>query len=193
MASPVAHSLVGIALTAAWWLPKGGGLRGLVHHVARHPGVWFAGILLASLPDIDYLPGILAGDLNAYHHLATHSILWLALVAGGGLLLLAGFTGTVRGRMAGWVIACLGSHLLLDMLTADGRPPYGIPLAWPVSDAAFRFPVEVFGAFQKKDWQDVWQWANLMPLGREVVVTAPLVAAVLLAKQRQPHTRGEPT
>jgi len=35
------------------------------------------------------------------------------------------------------------------MLGKDTRPPIGIPLFWPVSDAACHFPVSIFSYVQK--------------------------------------------
>ncbi|MCP5488005.1 MAG: metal-dependent hydrolase [Verrucomicrobia bacterium] len=182
MASPLAHGMVGLAVTAWAWLPSGIRSRDLVSEVLRRPGLWVAGILLASLPDLDYLPGILAGDLNAYHHLATHSILWIATTGSGLLLLAWAITNRISLRVILWVMTLLASHLVIDMLTVDGRPPLGIPLVWPWSGESFQFPVLIFEGFQKKNWYDIWQWANLHVLGVELLWTLPVLVATLTIK-----------
>ena len=74
-------------------LPIGHALAGIAMRQAR-PGLFFANrwadafffIFLANLPDADFLPGILLGCPNLYHHGIFHSLgaaLAVALVGGG--------------------------------------------------------------------------------------------------------------
>jgi hypothetical protein len=39
--------------------------------------------------------------------------------------------------------AAYSSHLVIDLLGPDGRPPIGIPIFWPISDAPFISPEPV--------------------------------------------------
>ena len=56
MPSPVGHSLIGLAVGAAFWVP-----RSSWHSLARHTkpvaGILLLGVLLANAPDVDYVPG----------------------------------------------------------------------------------------------------------------------------------------
>lgn len=191
MPSPVAHSMAGLALTAALWIPSLRPGREGWRDLLGRPGLWLGAVVLACLPDLDYLPGLLAGDFNAYHHLATHSLLWAALSGTGIVLVAAAARAYWSARFALWVLLLIGSHLAMDMLTADGRAPYGIPLAWPWSWEAFQFGWQPFAAFQKKDWQDLWQWANVRVLARELALTVPFLAGVLFWKRRSTNG-GQP-
>ncbi len=48
---------------------------------------------LACLPDLDYLPGLAAGSLNAFHQQGTHSLAWVFLAA-AAVWLAAGGSGS---------------------------------------------------------------------------------------------------
>jgi membrane-bound metal-dependent hydrolase YbcI (DUF457 family) len=73
------------------------------------------------------------------------------------------------------------SHLAADLLTMDFSPPPGIPLLWPLSDARFISPVPLFVNFQKATLEQLFTAANLGPLLREVLLTAPLAAGLAAA------------
>ena len=103
MASPILHVCVGLALLNIWrpalrrGRPGGAGgppasrnsFSSPSKHVAKPTpplrplcSLWLpclAAALLACLPDIDYLPGLLVGDMNAYHQGPPHSLLVLLL------------------------------------------------------------------------------------------------------------------
>ncbi len=84
-------------------------------------------LLLANLPDLDLIAGwLFAGE--GWHRTVTHTI---------GFALLTGLAcGVAMGRWWAAVggAALVASHLLLDLLTVDTRPPAGLPLGWPFSD-----------------------------------------------------------
>ena len=78
MASPVFHGLAGAglayALAADARLPLTLSLR-------RAVPLMTGAAALACLPDLDYLPGLAAGSLNAFHQQGTHSLAWVFLAA----------------------------------------------------------------------------------------------------------------
>lgn len=98
----------------------------------------FVLILLASLiPDADFLVGILLADPNRFHAGFTHS-LGMAVVAGIVFGLISGRQHLRVGLLCGLAYA---SHVILDSLTLDGRPPLGVPLLWPLTGRHFNFPI----------------------------------------------------
>ncbi len=124
-------------------LPIGHALAGLAFQQAR-PGIFFKNnwldalcfMFLANLPDADFLPGLLLGRPNLYHHGAFHSLgAALAVAAlGAGLLRLK----THRfWRPAAMIFLVFFSHLLLDFFALDYVAPYGLPLFWPFSGRYF--------------------------------------------------------
>lgn len=81
MSSPVGHSVVGVAIGILYFLNPSGRWAPFWREI-REKWVWLlAAALLANLPDIDYVPGILAGEFNLYHHGVTHTLGWIALVS----------------------------------------------------------------------------------------------------------------
>ena len=168
MPSPVAHTLFGLVI--------GRLLKPGLTVIMAGPILLGVSVVFANLPDLDYLPGLCCGEMNAYHHGCTHSITWIALVSSGLACIWKGL-GLSGGRRV--FFSCLllaGSHLLADLFTEDTRPPYGIPLFWPVSEVRILSPVSVFPRFSKESLADLWQASNLVPLGREVAATLVICA-----------------
>jgi len=123
---------------------------------------------------LDYLPGLAVGDLNRFHQLATHSFAF-CLVASA---LAAWFFR--RTRLRAWaVFAIVHSHLLLDLLTDDVRPPIGIPLLWPFSSR----PFHIAGLLPRWEKLSVAQAlttpSNLLPAATELALGAAFVLLCL--------------
>jgi inner membrane protein len=122
MPSPIAHTLTGVAF------------------FQTRPGLFFKNkwldallfIFLANLPDADFLPGLLMGSPNLYHHGIFHSL--------GAALAVAVVMGWIfyRKQRRFWRFSAMAfslffSHLLLDFFTRDFTAPYGLPMFWPFS------------------------------------------------------------
>jgi inner membrane protein len=184
MPSPVGHSLIGLAIASACVLPRGP-LRAVFGRLRQARGPLALGVLAANAPDVDYVPGILAGDLNAFHHLHTHTLGWVAAVALGAWMAGKGI-GRMRGlRSLALVFVLLASHLAADLVTDDGRPPYGIMALWPLSDEYMISPVTVFWRLHKKDWSEFLQPHNFMAALNEAAWCLPLVAAAVVWRSRR--------
>lgn len=138
MPLPVAHSLA----------------SGIIYSSADADGGLFAwkrlllAIFIANAPDLDFLPGLLIGQPNRFHHGPTHSLTMVVIVAGiaAGVAAL-GARWPMRGRIVARDVAGTAlmvgalwfSHILLDAFTGDLLGPYGVPLLWPFSDRYFQF------------------------------------------------------
>jgi inner membrane protein len=131
---------------------------------------------LACLPDLDYLPGLLVGELNRYHQLFTHSFAFCTLAA-----LTAAWVLRRTRLHPPAVFAIVFSHLVLDLLTEDARPPIGIPLLWPVSSRPFQI-APLFPRWEKLSVaQALTSPANLRPAAVELAVGVAFVALCLAA------------
>jgi inner membrane protein len=135
MPSPVGHTIAGLCgytLVAGSVAPR--------HRMK----LLFASVVIANLPDIDILPGFLAGDLGMFHRQGTHSLI-ASLIFGivVGLLFkrwkLPGFQWGL------WAFMLYLSHILLDMLVESSR---GVQFLWPLSDRYFISPVTIFRSFK---------------------------------------------
>jgi membrane-bound metal-dependent hydrolase YbcI (DUF457 family) len=142
MPSPIGHALAGVA--AVWTADLVPGRRGFrVASTAASLYARFGGGLtltcaaLAVAPDLDVLLGT--------HRTITHS---LGAVLFVGLFAAAMAANASRPilRVALMCAAAYGSHLLLDWLGADQRPPYGIQALWPMDTGWY---ISNAGVFRK--------------------------------------------
>lgn len=133
MPTPVAHSLAAVAICGA-----GGRLS--VRWNWSLPLL----VVIANIPDIDFLPGIFVGNPTAYHWGPTHSLLAAVLF---GIL-----AGCVVGRITGEYLkgivlatAAYGSHIVLDlMIGGHSHIPVGLNLFWPLSNTPVRLEWDLF-------------------------------------------------
>ena len=157
MPSPVGHALGGIA--AGW------------DTAPRH--TWRTAAFLAmaaAAPDLD----LLLHD----HRGVSHSV-GAACLAG-----LAGWLVTRRPRWGAAIALAWLSHVGLDWLSNDTRPPVGIMALWPFSHQYFKAAFEVFPAVSRRYWLAEFWVYNLKAAAIEVLVLGPIAAAVLWRARR---------
>jgi membrane-bound metal-dependent hydrolase YbcI (DUF457 family) len=173
MASPIGHSLAGIALGRAFDRSSGRGDKSLI----------IGCVALALAPDLDFLPGILQGQPVAYHQGPSHSLfVGLALSLGATLLI----RPDRRQLLSTWLLlfAAFASHLAIDSVGPDGRPPIGMPLLWPLSDSTWLAPVTLLpgvhhyvpGTEGVREWLAmVFGWINVRAILVELLLMGPLL------------------
>ncbi len=77
-------------------------------------------ILLANLPDLDFLPGILADDPHRYHHGPSHSLASSFILAAVAYLVLRPYFLVVKWTILAPILTLTAlSHPLLDMFSID--------------------------------------------------------------------------
>jgi membrane-bound metal-dependent hydrolase YbcI (DUF457 family) len=141
------------------------------------------------LPDFDFVPGILIGDLRAFHHGVSHSI---ALAVFFGLLV---FFCTRRRQKdialrAGIVAAAAYAfHVILDLINVH-EGTRGVPVLWPLSDQQFGLNLHLLGYvhYSERGIWSVIRWDNVSAFSRELVVIGSLVL-FLLWRERRPTQR----
>jgi inner membrane protein len=173
LALPVAHAAAGYLLHRA-----GGG--------ADRPGAGFgravALMIVANLPDADFLVGFALGHPGLLHRGASHTVLAAVLC------------GVVAGAFARWrwrerfvptallFGAAYLSHVLIDVLTFDNRPPDGVQLLWPFSSEYLASPVTVFlsvdidGKSRAGFLTSVFAWQTVAAMARELVIVVGAIA-----------------
>jgi hypothetical protein len=184
MATPVGHTLAGYALARFASRPD-----------QRELAMMALAVVMANAPDGDFIPGLLVGMPALYHQSITHS-LGFGIIASAAA---AAAFGLRAGAFATTFRLCLlayASHLALDFLGSDARPPYGQPLLWPLSDAYFSGPQVLPGVRHARSGSaSTLQWLGgiLDPvnLGAVVVETALLLPFVYAARRRRSPTPVE--
>jgi membrane-bound metal-dependent hydrolase YbcI (DUF457 family) len=130
MPSPIGHSLAGYAVGR--FIGKENG-RGLFYQV-------LGTIMMANLPDMDFLPGLLLNRPALFHEGILHSLGFALFFSLIGAAIAWKLGKSIRQTFILGLVA-YSSHLLLDMLQPDGRPPYGIPFLWPINRLYLMSPV----------------------------------------------------
>jgi membrane-bound metal-dependent hydrolase YbcI (DUF457 family) len=129
--SPLAH------------LAAGAGIAALATRAGdpRRGSVFAAAMAISLLPDLDVLPGLVFGDLSAWHNQASHGLVVASAMAG---LAAVALKTRFRDRSWRWAAAVagagLGMHLLMDWFSY-GR---GLMLFWPFSEARYSAPLTIF-------------------------------------------------
>ncbi len=143
MASPYGHALVGLGLFNLCY-PR--------WSASRLKTILLYGLVIlgACSPDLDFVPGMLLGNIGRFHHGPSHS-LGMAI----GLTLIAGVLVTLFGkrpsvlRITSFVFILIFSHLVLDYFTEDFNPPFGFPLFWPLSESYYISPWSILPAVER--------------------------------------------
>lgn len=151
MPSPVGHALGGIAI--GW---------PLVPRRNRQAALLLAGIAIA--PDLDLLMGT--------HRAASHSL---------GAALIAGVVSWLAMKNPRWALAATlawGSHVLLDWLSNDTRPPIGVMALWPFTHDYFKAAIEIFPPVSRRYWESRFWLYNLKALLAELAILGPIAALV---------------
>ena len=172
MPLPIGHTLTGIAF------------------FETHPGMFFKNkwadafffIFLANLPDADFLPGLILGFPNLYHHGIFHSL--------GAALAVAAAVGWIfyQKKQHFWrfsftVFLIFYSHLLLDFFTKDFAAPYGLPLFWPFTKNYYIAAHPIFinitrSARSANFFSSLFSRHNLDAALREIILLGGLVILV---------------
>lgn len=181
MSSPAFHGLAGAGLAYAM---AGEARLPLTASLRKALPLLFAGAVLACLPDVDYLPGLLRGALNTAHQGVSHSLAWAGLVSAG--FWLAGRAVNPSGfglRAALFLLIVIGSHLAIDLLTLDRLAPYGIPLWAPFNWQVVPGPVAWLPAWDKTALSDLGSAHNLAAVGIELGAGALFASGCVAAKR----------
>ena len=179
MPSPIGHALGGIAV--AW---------GVVPRRNWNAAVVLAAVALA--PDLD----LLVGD----HRGISHS-LGAAVVAGALASVAAALRKGVRpgsdpfytpregvrpgsdpffaARWGTAVALAWTSHVFLDWLSNDTRPPIGVMALWPVTRDYYKAAIEIFPPVSRR-WGDTRFWQhNIYAAVVELVLMVPVTLLAL--------------
>ena len=169
MPSPIGHALGGIA--AGWGITPRRDMAGAAILAA-----------VAIAPDLDLVFGV--------HREISHS-LGAAVIAGvlAGAMWSSAFVlrgasreGGLRRDAARWAAAVTlawSSHILLDWLSNDTRPPLGVMALWPFTRDYYKASIEIFPPVSRRYWESRFWIYNLKAVAVEVLILAPIAIEAL--------------
>jgi len=192
VASPIGHSIIGLALTEAG------------NPSAPSRRWWYALALLSvNFADLDFLPGLLIGDINRFHRSITHSLV-AALIFGVCVALVARLWRAPAVRAGVLATVLYTTHLLVDFLSGNPSEISGQPLLWPFFRDDVMSPWSpLTGVFHGGPGDGFWEfvqivfsWQNLETILVEALVFAPLLLLALVLRRvtaaRQERWKIEP-
>lgn len=130
--------------------------------------------VVAVAPDLD----LLVGDHRGF----SHSV-GAACIAGA-----IAWVITRRPRWGAAVAIAWASHVLLDWMSHDTRPPIGVMAFWPLTRDYYKSSLDVFPAVSRRYWLAEFWVYNLKALLVEFVILAPIAAIVVWLT---PRNRGK--
>ncbi len=162
MPTPVGHSLAGLGLYF---------LFNRNYNFLKDLKGFIPFFIAAAAADLDFIPGLLIGEANRYHHGITHSI---------GASLIVAFTFSLifqlnRGYGERFLIflSLFLSHIFLDYFSVDTSIPYGVPLFWPFSERYYLSSIPLFIDIQRGNIGLLFSLHNWMAALREVLIVGP--------------------
>lgn len=149
-------------------------------------------VVLANLPDLDFLPGLLMGDPNKFHHHYWSHSFGAAVVVGAMFALAITCLRPARGFWFYFAL-CSGiyfSHVALDFFSHDTSAPYGVAIFWPFSAVYVTSPQPIFMSVHKAGqsdtfFQNLFVMHNFWAVVWELVVFVPIVIATKIIKRRK--------
>ncbi len=188
MASPIAHTFAGFwtflilaaqlktRLAAQWrqWLPRLGVL-----------------VLIANLPDLDFLPVLFDGNAKNLHHSFTHSLTFAILIS----LALSCAWRIAPGfwRSTLLYFTAYSSHLLIDFFTGTKlgwtHTGFGMPLFWPWSKE-FSSPLILTFGVRHKDFAALFSLDNVWSCTYELLTCGAITAVALVLWKRRLTSRS---
>lgn len=88
-------------------------------------------------------------------------------------------------RRWGLFTALFVSHLALDLVTRDARPPYGFPFFWPFSDDPVHTSIELFPNMQRGSLAVALSAENWRALLTEVALLGPFLLAMAVYRSKK--------
>jgi inner membrane protein len=176
MPTPVGHSLMGYIIYGISSRSVEGTQRRLIPLY----------LLAANAADLDFLPGLLVGDANRYHHRVSHSIGFAIIFALVFSLFPVLLKRDVSWRWRNFAIPfCLYcSHIGLDYFATDGGFPYGVAVFWPVSAEFYISPIALFADIRRSPFSidffpSLFSLHNLWAVSIEVLLLLPFALLTL--------------
>jgi hypothetical protein len=178
MPSPIGHILGGAAIYLAGTKKE-----------CRSRFILGSTLLGSIIPDFDFLPGLLIGEMGAFHHGISHSLTFAVLFGAMTFLFVTRLEQAVAVQAAMLATLAYVTHVILDFVGVN-EGTRGVPIFWPLLDEKLGFSLNLFGHFRYGDIRDgigtIVRWDNLMPVLREILAVGSIVLLLFWRERCSP-------
>jgi inner membrane protein len=146
-------------------------------------------LFAANAADLDFIPGLVVGNPNLYHHGVSHSLGFAVLFTAccGSVLV---FLKSQRLWRDSAIYFCLyTSHIVLDWFSIDTTAPYGVPLFWPLSDVYYIAPIAFLADIRRVSFSNLdfitslFSLHNLWAICAEILLLSPLAMVISILRK----------
>jgi inner membrane protein len=154
----------------------------------HRPWLLAGAVLIANAPDLDFLPGLALGAPTVFHRGLTHTLGAAVLLTASVWLVAAWRRAERPWWWAAFAAVAYGSHLLVDWMTVDAVPPFGIQLLWPLDGRWLHAPFDLFGEIivdgtgREAFLRSLVSPVALLAWMREIGIVLAVVASVQVAR-----------
>jgi membrane-bound metal-dependent hydrolase YbcI (DUF457 family) len=149
-----------------------------------------AAILAAAAiaPDLDLLVHSHRGESHSIGAAVIAGVVAGTLWSSAFVLRSASREGGLRRDAARWAAAVTlawASHILLDWLSNDTRPPLGVMALWPFARDYYKASLEIFPPVSRRYWESRFWIYNLRAVVVEVLILTPLATLAVRRFRRK--------
>lgn len=179
MPSPVAHSLIGF----------------IVYYSLTNKGkinwkIIGTYVLVANLPDFDFIPGFILNSPNNFHRSFSHSI-GMSIIFGLFLALISHFKAHPKNFIHNFLLygGLYLSHIFLDLFSVDTSVPFGVQIFWPITHFFYISPFSLFLDIQRDISSNtefiytLFNLHNFKTILIEVSIFLPVIGSIYLYKK----------
>ncbi len=173
--------------------PLGHALASALLHRTKVSGKWLSDwkrlafhLFCGICPDLDFIPGLLIGNINRFHHGFSHSFFGAFVIAVGLWAFYGFWRSTWKVSDGLFIFSLVALHPVMDVLAMDTAFPYGCPLLYPFVKASYISPYVFFEDIQRPSLKGFFfGHNNLLAFGIEFSFFTPLLLAATFAKKRK--------
>jgi len=163
--------------------PLGHALASAILHKWKVPGKWTSDwrtllfhVFCGICPDLDFIPGLLTGNINQFHHTLSHSFPGAFLIAGILWLFYAVWKKTWKMSDYLFILILVIIHPIMDVLAVDTSYAYGCPLLYPFTKEYWISPWVFFQDIHRRSLYEFFLGGNnRLAFWIEFVVFLPLI------------------
>lgn len=166
MSSPIGHTFISFGL---YYL-----FIGKAQRVFSEWRMLLFTLIIGNLPDVDFIPGILMGNMNMFHEAYSHTV-GFALMIGFLIWFFGSLLKFKNSKQLGFFsFALIFIHVFTDTFNVDSRNPVGVMLFWPIDGRYFHMQTQIFPPMDRHNLGNLFSKSNFYAVFIEIIISLPL-------------------